>query len=371
MHKHSKLEPTRQSAGRPQVRKAKKRLWIGVDLGNRFSHVCFVDDNGEIADQARVRTNPKAMSEFFGAFAGCAIAIEASGHSPWVSRVLSECGLDVTVANAREVRKIHQSDRKNDRSDAETLARLLRADRKLLAPIEHRSETMQADISALRARDTVVRARTACINTIRGLAKTIGVQLPKCSAPVFAHRVKMLIPQELQATLSPLLETIAHLSAQIKAYEKMIETLAREKYPETTALSQVTGVGALTSLAFVLTVGDKNRFTSSRDLGPYLGLVPRQYDSGDKRSQLGITKHGNGFLRRLLVNSAQYILGPFGPDCRLRRHGERLTQRGGNNAKKRAVVAVARKLAILLHYLWKTGAVYQPLYGAAQQPVAA
>jgi transposase len=371
MHKHSKLETMQQSADRRQVRKAKKRLWIGVDLGDRFSHVCFIDDDGEIVNQSRVRTGPKAMRDFFGAFAGCAIAIEASGQSPWVSRVLNECGLDVTVANAREVRKIHQSDRKNDRSDAETLARLLRADRTLLAPIEHRSETMQADISALRARDTVVRARTACINTIRGLAKTVGVQLPKCSADSFSRRATILIPRELQATLSPLLETISHLSAQIKAYEKMVETLARDKYPETAALSQVTGVGALTSLAFVLTVGDKDRFPCSRDLGPYLGLVPRQYDSGDKRSQLGITKHGNSFLRRLLVNSAQYILGPFGPDCRLRRHGERLTQRGGNNAKKRAVVAVARKLAILLHYLWKTGEIYQPLYDATQRAVAA
>jgi transposase len=274
LHKHSKVETTRQSAERRQVRKAKKRLWIGVDSGNRWSHVCFVDHNGEVANRTRVRTTPEAMREFFAEFAGCAVAIEASGQSPWVNRVLIECELDVTVANAREVRKIHQSDRKNDRSDAETLARLLRADRNLLAPIEHRSAAMQADISALRARDSLVRARTACINTIRGLAKTVGVQLSKCSAPVFANRVKVLIPQELQATLSPLLETIAHLSAQIKAYEKMIETLACEKYPETAALSQVTGVGALTSLAFVLTVGDKDRFACSRDVGAYLGLVP-------------------------------------------------------------------------------------------------
>lgn len=363
MRKHSKVETPQQFSNRRQGRRATKRLWIGVDLGNRWSHVCVIDDDGEVADRTRVRTTPEAMREFFGEFAGCAIAVEASGQSPWVSRVLSECGLDVTVANAREVRKIHQSDRKNDRSDAETLARLLRADRKLLAPIEHRNEAMQADISVLRARDTVVSARTKCINAIRGIVKAAGVQLPKCSAEVFARRVGLLIPRELQAALSPLLETIAHLTVQIRSYEKLVETLAREKYPETAALSQITGVGALTSLAFVLTIADKDRFTRSRDVGPYLGLVPRQYDSGDQQSQLGITKRGNGFLRRLLVNSAQYVLGPFGPDCRLRRHGERLMERGGKNAKKRAVVAVARKLAMLLHYLWKTGVVYEPLYG--------
>jgi len=237
MRKHSKVETTRQSADRRQVHQAKKRLWIGVDLGNRWSHVCLIDKRGEVVDRTRVRTIPEAMREFFGTYTGCAIAIEASAQSPWVRRVLSECGLDVTVANAREVRKIHQSDRKNDRSDAETLARLLRVDRKLLAPIEHRTEAMQADISVLRARDTLVGARTKCINAIRGLVKTVGVQLPKCSAEVFAHRVGMLIPRDFQAAVSPLLETIAHLTVQIRSYEKAIGALAREKYPETAALS--------------------------------------------------------------------------------------------------------------------------------------
>jgi transposase len=369
VRKHSKVETAPQSAGRRDSGRAKKRLWIGVDLGNRWSDVCVLGNDGEVIDRTRVRTVPAAMREFFSAFAGCAIAIEASGQSPWVSRVLKECGLDVTIANAREVRKIHQSDRKNDRSDAETLARLLRVDRKLLAPIEHRDAEMQADISVLRARDTLVGARTKCINAVRGLAKVAGVQLPKCGAEVFARRVGLLIPSELQKALSPLLETIAHLTVQIRSYEKTVATLASEKYPETAVLSQISGVGSLTSLAYVLTIGSKNRFAHSRDIGPYLGLVPRQYDSGDQQSQLGITKRGNGFLRRLLVNSAQYVLGPFGPDCRLRRHGKRLMERGGKNAKKRAVVAVARKIAILLHYLWKTGVVYEPLHGA--QPLAA
>ncbi len=368
MRKDSRVQTTRQSADRRQGRRAKKQLWIGIDLGNRWSHVCLLDGGGEVVDRTRVRTTPDAMRDYFKDFPECAVVVEASGQSPWVSRVLSECGLDVTVANAREVRKIHQSDRKNDRSDAETLARLLRADRKLLAPIEHRNEAMQADISVLRARDTLVGARTKCINAIRGLVKAAGTQLPKCSAETFARRVELLLPRELQAALEPMLDTIAHLTVQIRSYERLIQALAREKYPETALLSQVTGVGPLTSLAFVLTIGDKDRFKCSRDVGAYLGLVPRQYDSGDKQSQLGITKRGNGFLRRLLVNSAQYVLGPFGPDCRLRRHGERLMQRGGKNAKKRAVVAVARKLATMLHYLWKTGIVYQPLYGVEVLP---
>jgi transposase len=311
------------------------------------------------------------MREYFASHAGAAIAIEASAHSPWVNRVLAECGLVVTVANAREVRKIHQSNRKNDRSDAEILARMLRFDPKLLAPIQHRNASMQADISVLRARDTLVSARTSCINAVRGLVKADGSRLPRCSAEVFASRAAAYVPLSLMAAISPLLETIGTLTVQIRSYERQIEALGRERYPETGLIMQVTGVGSITSLAFVLTLADKDRFARSRDVGPYLGLVPRQYDSGDQHSQLQITKAGNGYLRRLLVNSAQYILGPFGPDCRLRRYGEHLMERGGKNAKKRAVVAVARKLAILLHYLWSTGAAYEPLYGMSTEPLAA
>jgi transposase len=370
MQKRSKDQPKEQlvrKAGRPAV----KQIWIGVDLGDRWSQVCVVDDTGEVVERTRVRTTPEAMREYFAQRAGVPVAIEASTHSPWVSRVLTDGGLEVTVANAREVRKIHQSNRKNDRSDAEILARLLRFDPKLLAPIRHRNASMQADISVLRARDTLVGARTSCINTVRGLVKAHGARLPKCSAEGFVGRVTAYIPRALQPAISPLLETIATLTAQIRAYDREIEALGRERYPETALLTQVTGVGPLTSLAFVLTLADKDRVTRSRDVGPYLGLVPRQYDSGDLHSQLQITKAGNAYLRRLLVNSAQYILGPFGPDCRLRRYGEHLMERGGKNAKKRAVVAVARKLGILLHHLWSTGELYDPFYEASTHPLAA
>jgi transposase len=370
MNKRSKDQPQEQLV-RIAGAAAAKRIWIGADLGDRWSHLCVLDDRGEVLERSRVRTIPEAMREWFTPYAGVSVVIEASAHSPWVSRVLTDCGLEVTVANPREVRKIHQSNRKNDRSDAEILARMLRFDPQLLAPIHHRNASMQADISVLRARDTLVGARTSCINTVRGLVKAHGARLPKCSAEGFVGRVAAYVPRALGPALSPLLETIATLSAQIRVYERQIEALGRATYPETALLTQVTGVGPITSLAFVLTLADKDRFTRSRDVGPYLGLVPRQYDSGDQHSQLQITKAGNTYLRRLLVNSAQYILGPFGPDCCLRRHGKHLMERGGKNAKKRAVVAVARKLGILLHHLWSTGAVYEPLYGLPTEQLVA
>ena len=165
--------------------------------------------------------------------------------------------------------------------------------------------------------------------------------------------------------MTRLATAIDALSEQVRCYDKRIETLTEQRYSETAVLRQITGVGALTSLAFVLTLFDKQRFPRSRDLGPYLGLVPRQDESGDRSPQLPITKAGNGYLRRLLVGSAHYVLGPFGPDSDLRRFGQRLAERGGKNAKKRAVVAVARKLAVLLHRLWVTGEVYDPLRSGA------
>ena len=338
-----------------------KQVWIGMDLGDRFSEICILNNEGAVERRERIETTRVAMHGFFQIFAGMPIAVEAGTHSPWVSRLLFECGLHVTVANAREVRKIHQSDHKNDRSDSETLARILRLDPKLLAPVHHRSSAMQADLSVVRARDALVRTRTVCINSARGLVKSYGARLPKCAAESFVHRAALYVPDELREAVAPLLETIAAITTKIRAFDKHIDNLAAKKYREVARLEQVTGVGALTSLTYILTLADAKRFEHSRDVAPYLGLVPRQYDSGDQHSQLKITKAGNPLLRRLLVQSAQYILGPFGPDCDLRRFGQRMMERGGKNAKKRAVVGVARKLAVLLHHLWLTGEVYEPL----------
>jgi transposase len=277
-----------------------------------------------------------------------------------VSRLVVACGHEVVVANARELRKIHQSDRKNDRADAEILARMVRFDPQLLSPVVHRTEQMQNDISLIRARNTLVGARTKLINAARGLTKSMGSRLPQCGTACFARRVREQMPKELVSTLSPLVTAIDAINEQIRCYDQHIEALA-QSYPETTVLQQIAGVGALTSLTFVLTLFDKERFANSRDVGPYLGLVPRQDQSGDRSPQLPITKAGNGYLRRLLIGSAHYILGPFAPDSDLRRFGQHLAARGGKNARKRAIVAVGRKLAVLLHRLWVTAELYEPL----------
>lgn len=151
------------------------------------------------------------------------------------------------------------------------------------------------------------------------------------------------------------------MTQQIKIYDKQIQRLCESKYPETISIQQIQGVAALTALAFVLTLESPDRFPNRRSVGSFLGLVPRRDQSGSTDKQLRITKRGNSFLRRLLVGSAQYILGPFGKESDLRSYGNRICQRGGKNAKRRAVIAVARKLSVLMHALWSTGEVYEPL----------
>jgi transposase len=278
-----------------------------------------------------------------------------------VSRLLSGFGHEVIVANARQVKLISQSTRKDDKLDARTLARLARIDPELLWPIRHRSEQAQIDLMQIRVRAGLVEARTSLVNAARGLAKALGERLPKCDSDSLGVERLEALPAQVQTALKPLLEAVESLTEQIHACDEGIEQIARTKYPETELLRQVSGVGTLIALTFVLTVEDAARFAKSREVGCYVGLRPKRSDSGESQPQLGISKEGDLYLRKLLVQGAHYILGQRGPDTDLKRWGLKLAERGGKNAKKRALVAVARKLAILLHRLWVTGAAYEPL----------
>ncbi len=336
-------------------------LTIGVDLGDRYSHLCVVDEHGEVCEEGRIATTARAMRKRFEGMARCRVVIEVGSHSPWVQRLLDELGHEVITAHTQAVRLIYGGTNKNDRLDAERLARLGRVDPKLLHPIRHRDRSVQADRAVIRSRHVLVGCRTSLINHARGMVKSMGGRLPSCSAESFHKRAGTALPDELTPALLPVLETITSLTQEIRRYDHRIETLASERYPETNLLRQVSGVGSVTALSFVLTVEDPRRFRRSRSLGAYLGLQPRRNQSGDNDPELRITKAGDEDLRRLLVNAAHYVLGPFGPDTNLRRWGLALAARGRKNAKKRALVAVARKLAVLLHRLWVTGEVYEPL----------
>jgi len=347
-------------------------LTIGLDLGDQWGHFCELDGEGAVTARGRVCMAPDAFGRHFSSRAGCRIALESGTHSQWTARLLDELGLEVIVANPRRVQLITRNDKKSDVVDAELLARLARVDPQLLSPVEPRTEQIQADRVLLSTRDAVVRMRTLLVNHVRGSCKAFGVRLPKSSTKSFARKAVDLLPEVLRTTLEPQLAQIDTLSKQINAYDKQIEAVSAERYPITTHLRLIRGVGPITALAYVLAIGDPHRFSRSRKVGAYVGLVPRRDQSGARDPQLRITKAGDPLLRKLLLQCAHYILGPFGEDCDLRRWAEARVPPGDRAARKRALVAVARKLAVKMHRLWITGEIYDPLHlGKARDEVTA
>lgn len=339
---------------------------IGMDLGDK-NHVIYVlNGDGEKGTFRTIENERKKLIEIFKKYSGATVAFEAGTHSPWISRQLSTLGCNVLVGNPRKLRAIWNSDHKDDLRDAEMLARIARFEPALLYPVQHRGEQAQMDLELLKARDILVKTRTTLINHVRGAVKTAGARLPSCSTSSFHNQVTGEIPSGLIDDLQPLLDTIGGLTKRISEYDRKIAVISQECYPETVHLREISGVGPLTALAFLLILEEHNRFKKSRQVGKFLGLTPKRDQSGETDKQLRITKAGNVYLRKLLVQAAHYIIGPFGPACNLRSFGLRLAERGGKNAKRRAVVAVARKLAVLMHRLWKTGEVYDPFCGSAK-----
>jgi len=338
------------------------KVTIGLDLGDKTSRTYEVDAGGRCLREATVPTTPAGLTHYFRGRERCRVVLEVGTHSPWVSRTLEALGHDVIVGNPSAMYARGHRRKRNDRLDARFLARQGRADVELLAPIQHRGAGAQQDLAALRARDQLVQARTKLINHVRGAVKSLGSRLSACTAEVFAKRAAPELPETLRPALTPLLEIIAALTQRIAAADRQVAAVVQARYPEAQHLQQPKGVGPLTALGFVLLIEDPRRFQRSRQVGAYFGLVPRLDESSDSSPQLRISKAGDALGRRLLVSAAQYILGPFGPECDLRRSGLAIAARGGKNAKKRAVVAVARKLAVLLHRLWVSGAAYDPDY---------
>jgi transposase len=339
------------------------RLTIGIDLGDQWSQFCLLDATGQIQQEGRVRSTRSAFQARFGALAPARIALETGTHSLWASELLTELGHEVIVAHVREVRAISGSDRKSDQVDARKLARYARVDPEILHPVRLRDSDQQRDLVLIRARAALIRARTLLINAVRGLVKPFGERVSSCDADSFAVRCREELPTEVCASLFPLTEQIEQLTQQIRNYEIQIRALTEKKYPDIAPLRSVFGVGPVTALTFVLTLADPQRFAKSRDVGCYLGLRPERSQSGEHDPQLGITKAGNRYLRWLLVECAHRLLRVDAPDSVLKRWGQKLCERGGKNAQKRALVAVARKLAVLLHKLWVTQQRWEPLYG--------
>src|SRR5829696_8957439 len=252
--------------------KEQPQATAGLDLGDKYSYLCLIDQqSGEVIEEGRLRTSPEAFRRRFCSERPLRIAIETGTHSPWVSRVLEECGHEVLVANARKLRLIYANKRKTEEIDAENLARLARLDPKLLYPIEHRGEESQAHMAIIRSRQALIGCRTQLVNHVRGAVKSFGARLPKCPARSFHKRAAEHIPESLRPALETILEQIASLTERIRDYDRRLETISKERYPETELLRQVEGIGSLTALTFVLTLEDPHRFEKSRSVGAYLG----------------------------------------------------------------------------------------------------
>ncbi len=335
---------------------------VGLDVSDRKSCWVAVGSDGTVLERGKVTTRSSEIEAWAMSLAPTVIALEAGPHSPWISRLLANSGHEVIVGNPAKIPSISRSRSKSDWRDAEQLGRLARFDRSMLHPIRHRSEEAQLDLQNIRSRDASVRARSKLISHVRGTAKAHGHFVPRCSTEAFVSRARMVLAERLLQIVEPILETIDNLSRTIRFYDQRIEKLVATRYPDAKWLMQIKGVGSLTALAFLLILEDASRFRSSRMVGAYLGLTPARDQSGQSDPQKGISKEGDRLMRRLLVQSGHYILGPFGVDSDLRRHGETIAQRGGKSTKKRAAVAVARKLAVVLHRLWVSHAVYVPLW---------
>ena len=347
-------------------------LTVGLDLGDRASNYCVLDEKAEVVARGAVSTDRAALQEVFGKLPPSGVALEVGTHSPWVSRLLEELGHEVIVANARQVQLITRSSRKNDRRDAEFLARLARADRKLLAPVRHRGAEAQADLMGVRVRAQLVELRTQAINAARGFAKSYGMRLAKCDADNLERKHAAALPTPVRDHIEHLLKMVEELTREIAACDEELEKLERRRYgTETARLKQVSGVGTITALTFVLTLEDPHRFQRSREVGCYVGLRPQSKQSGDSEPEMRVSKEGDVYLRNLLVECGQYILSQRGPDTDLKRWGLRIAAKGKKKAKRRAVVAVARKLAVLLHRLWVSGERYEPHRSSATRQKAA
>ena len=330
---------------------------VGIDLGDKVSRYCIIGRNGEVMEEGSFRNQASSIEKHFSGERR-RIALEAGAQSAWISRELKRLGHEVIVANPRELKWITASDAKNDPVDARKLALLARADVRLLAPVEHRTAEQQAELAVIRARDAILRARTLLINSARSIAKGFGVRLPKSITGTFGQRAIDALPEFLRTALTGLLEQIDAISGEIAGYDQKIGALA-PGHPELARLESIPGVGRLTAMTFVLTLGRAERFAHSRDVAGFLGLRPKQRQSGARDPQLGISQSGDPYMRKLLVQCAHHILGHYGKDSALRQWG-RAKSEGGKKATLRAIVAVARKLSVLLHRMWVSGEFYKP-----------
>ena len=330
--------------------------FIGIDLHLKTSYVCFLNDAGEKTCEMTIPTTKSALKRHFETLEPARIIIEAGSYSLWVNRLLSSFDHKVIVANPRKVRLIAESTLKNDRVDAEVLARLGRSDPHFLCPITPRGPESQLTRGYLKVRAALVKTRTLEINSVRGLLRSWGFSFSAGYPAKFCERVlQSNLPSELLDMVTPLIESILAVQAQIANCEQELKRRANA-IPTVRNLMSMPGIGPIISLAFFASIDQPERFPKSRQIGSYLGFRPSLRESGGKRRMGPISKEGDQELRALLVQGA-YSLMRSQKESALKEWATKLGERIG---RKKAIVALARKMGVILHHLWITGQPFQP-----------
>lgn len=340
---------------------------LGIDLADRSAQFCVMTAEAGVAAEGKIELTPRKLGELWRAHGDVdVVVLEAGSPATWVTELLEGLGARVIVADPRKLKAVTESVRKSDVRDAQMLARLGLADEQLLSPTYVRPPEHRRAMTQLRVRDQVVRQRSSTIAEIRATVKLEGLRLRRCEAEL-VHEQEAGLPEELAMVLAPLFATLRAQDAAVAAYDAQIAETSK-RFPAAALLDEIDGVGPITALAFVVVVGDPARFRHTRDIGAYLGLVPRRDQSGQSDPSRRITKAGCGFLRRLLVQCAQVLCRPVGKDSALRRRTAAMLERRGKAGKRQVVVAVARRLSVVMLSMLKSQQRWQPLHRVAPIP---
>jgi len=329
---------------------------IGIDVGDRNSKICVMtkQPGGErqIIVETTCATTKAGFAEAFAKFErSWPVVFETGTHCRWMDKCFKALGFKTIVANPSLVPSITKSNKKNDRNDARELARLAIADPAMLHPVFLRDEIYQQMLRYHAARNMLISQRTQTINQIRGFAKSLGFRI-ECSSTAMFHAVNRVDwPKELEQAVWPIMGTLKAINLKIKAYDRLIEQLAEK--PEFKWMVErarvIYGIGIIGSTVLVAAIGGRpDRFEHARDVGAYLGMTPKQDQSGDTDKQLHITHAGSSIVCTTLVECAGVALMANAKETDLKLKGLRIAMRGGKIAKKKARIAVARSMAVTI-----------------------
>lgn len=333
---------------------------IGVDVSDRESKICVMNRDcgmNSVIIETTCATTKEGFGECFDKFdRSWPVVFETGTHCRWMKQHFESLGFSTVVANPAEVKLIVDSNAKSDKSDARKLARLALAGFDLLKPVKLRDEIYQRMLRYHESRLLLIECRNSMICQVRCYAKSCGFRIPECAAEKFHETDKSLWPTEFEQMIWPTMDAIKTLNQKIAAFNVMIKELAEQPAfkKQVDRAREVHGVGLIGATVLIAAIGgDVDRFEHARDIGPYIGMVPKKSQSGDSDPQLGMTKAGNELVRKVLVECANVVMKSNARDTDLKLKGLRISSRGGKIARKKAKIAVARGIAVQIVALLK------------------